>query len=201
MRAQMAYILAVNASIISQTGGPCSAADCTVRTARARRRAAVPLRERGARSPESPRRALQGPDKSDDCVWPDVNGITDPGYDACMVPPAGAPTQKPWAPACSPCTRWLVARSHLPPASPAWRPPASSAHAHGRSLGAAGERAAQPGNGDGGQLVPGVAADGLGRQPADRGRARHGPQRLLPHGRRRAWQRAGAPRAGARVPR
>lgn len=27
---QMAYILAINAAIISDTGGPCSAADCTV---------------------------------------------------------------------------------------------------------------------------------------------------------------------------
>ena len=31
--AQMAYILAVNASIISETGGPCGPKDCTVRTA------------------------------------------------------------------------------------------------------------------------------------------------------------------------
>ena len=78
--AQMAYILAVNASIISETGGPCGPKDCTVRTAcmPAPGYLSIFRRLRFACFP-------QGPDRSDACVWPDNYGITDPGYEWCTV--------------------------------------------------------------------------------------------------------------------
>ena len=76
--AQTAYILVVNALLLSDTGGSCSEQNCTVsccyclicKTSRCGLTGAF----------------LQGPLAGNPaCVYPDINGATDPGYLACMV--------------------------------------------------------------------------------------------------------------------
>lgn len=84
---QMAYIMAVNANIIADTGGPCSSKDCTVRSLSAACFAHLDHAGRMDKlhqanpllTLEGLHLALQGPDKSFDCRF------FDPGYLACVV--------------------------------------------------------------------------------------------------------------------
>ena len=95
---QTAYILAVNALILSDTGGPCGPNDCTVRpgcqcSGWTTLRCLLVLHmvqcltnSASADDPTPLQWIVQGPDKGNpECVYPDDYGLTNVGYMTCVV--------------------------------------------------------------------------------------------------------------------
>lgn len=170
---QTSYILAVNSGILSDTGGTCTDADCTVRWPRCCLRHVLLLPSAAAAggcslhpaaSPPGLCRSSQGPKKGQPgCRF------TDPGFQACVV---------------SRCAPTLLLRQQLlryrmrgpvcsPPAC-ARTPDASPAPANVQTRVRAARGAAQPYQRHGGHVADGLLPDGRCGQPAAGSGTRHG---------------------------